>query len=65
MEKKAECFCRRYIFRQLRSRQLSLRRTPAGIGTRADMSTLEVNKNQAKRVSAMDNGINYHSILTK
>ena len=35
----------------------------AGIGTRADMSTLVVNQNQAKRVSAMDNEINYESIL--
>ena len=38
---------------------------PAGIGTRADMSTLVVNRNQAKRVSAMDNEINFDSILTK
>ena len=38
---------------------------PAGIGTRADMSTLVVNRNQAKRVSAMDNKIDYDSILTK
>ena len=38
---------------------------PAGIGTRADMSTLVVSRNQAKRLSAMDNEINYDSILTK
>ena len=38
---------------------------PAGIGTRADMSTLVVNRNQAKRLSAMDNKIDYDSILTK
>ena len=38
---------------------------PAGIGTRADMSTLVVNWNQAKRLSAMDNKIDYDSILTK
>ena len=38
---------------------------PAGIGTRADMSTLAVNRNQAKRLSAMDNKIDYDSILTK
>ena len=37
----------------------------AGIGTRADMSTLAVNRNQAKRLSAMDNKIDYDSILTK
>ena len=30
---------------------------PAGIGTTADMSTLVVNQNQAKRLSAMDNKI--------
>ena len=38
---------------------------PAGIGTRADMSTLVVNQNQDKRLSAMDNEINYDSTLTK
>ena len=38
---------------------------PAGIGTRADMSTSVVNRNQAKRLSAMDNKIDYDSILTK
>ena len=38
---------------------------PAGIGTRADMSTFVVNRNQTKRVSAMDNEINYDSIHTK
>ena len=38
---------------------------PAGIGTRADMSTLAVNQNQAKRLSAMDNKIDYDSIVTK
>ena len=43
----------------------SSKASPAGIGTRADMSTLVVNRNQAKRVSAMDNEINYDSILTK
>ena len=37
----------------------------AGIGTRADMSTLAVNRNQAKRLSAMDNKIDYDSIVTK
>ena len=37
----------------------------AGIGTRADMSTLVVNRNQAKRLSAMDNKIDYDNILTK
>ena len=38
---------------------------PAGIGTRADMSALVVNQNQAKRLSAMDNKIDYDSIVTK
>ena len=38
---------------------------PPGIGTRADMSTLVVNQNQAKRLSAMDNKIDYDSIVTK
>ena len=38
---------------------------PAGISTRADMSALVVNQNQAKRLSAMDNKIDYDSILTK
>ena len=38
---------------------------PTGIGTRADMSTLVVNRNQAKRLSAMDNKIDYDNILTK
>ena len=38
---------------------------PPGIGTRADMSTLVVNQNQAKRLSAMDNKIDYDSILTE
>ena len=38
---------------------------PAGIGTRADMSTLVVNQNQAIRLSAMDNKIDYDSTLTK
>ena len=38
---------------------------PAGIGTRADISTLVVNRNQAKRLSAMDNKIDYDSILTE
>ena len=42
---------------------------PTGIGTRAatraDMSTLAVNRNQAKSLSAMDNKIDYDSILTK
>ena len=38
---------------------------PAGIGTRADMSTLVVNRNQAKRLFAMDNKIDYDNILTK
>ena len=38
---------------------------PAGIGTRADMSTLVVNRNQAKRLSAMDNKIDYDSIVTE
>ena len=38
---------------------------PAGIGTRADMSTLVVNRNQAKRLSAVDNKIDYDSILTE
>ena len=38
---------------------------PAGIGTRADMSTLAVNRNQAKRLFAMDNKIDYDNILTK
>ena len=38
---------------------------PAGIGTRAYMSTLVVNRNQAKRLSAVDNKIDYDSILTE
>ena len=38
---------------------------PAGIGTRADMSALVVNRNQAKRLFAMDNKIDYDNILTK
>ena len=38
---------------------------PAGIGTRADMSTLVVNRNQDKGLFAMKNEINYDSILTK
>ena len=37
----------------------------AGIGTRADMSALVVNRNQAKRLFAMDNKIDYDNILTK
>ena len=37
----------------------------AGIDTRADMSTLVVNRNQAKRLSAMDNKIDCDNILTK
>ena len=38
---------------------------PAGIDTRADMSALVVNRNQAKRLFAMDNKIDYDNILTK
>ena len=38
---------------------------PTGIGTRADMSALVVNQNQAKRLSAMDNKIDFDCILTK
>ena len=37
----------------------------AGIGTRAYMSALVVNRNQAKRLFAMDNKIDYDNILTK
>ena len=37
----------------------------AGIDTRADMSALVVNRNQAKRLFAMDNKIDYDNILTK
>ena len=38
---------------------------PIGIGTRVDIFALVVNRNQAKRLSAIDNKINYDSILTK
>ena len=38
---------------------------PAGIDTRADMSALVANRNNAKRLSATDNKIDYDSILTK
>ena len=38
---------------------------PTGIGTRVDIFALVVNRNQAKRLSAMDNKIDYDSILTK
>ena len=44
---------------------VSSKADPAGIGTRGDMSTLVVNRNQPKRVSAINNEINYDSILTK
>ena len=63
MEKEAECFCRRYIFRQLRC-QLSLRRTPL-VSAPEQKSAFVVNRNQAKRLSAMDNKTDYDSILTK
>ena len=64
MEKEVEYFCRRYIFRQPRCQPLS-KADPAGIGTRAYMSAFVVNRNQAKRLSAMDNKIDYDNILTK
>ena len=38
---------------------------PAGIDTRADMSALVANRNNAKRLSATDNKIDYDNILTK